>query len=170
MIRSVIPKALLVGSTLVAQAALAYTPWSPTPRSPVEAYYSVPVKRELHEFARFTMEGSTAVFGEAETVIRYCLPHDIVGERDVIIELKGGKAVDGQFFAVTEADSATTGQCIKAGATLTCMLQYAELEFDVDANEAFLARKYENDVNFPKRLQVMRAFSGDAVGILSLDL
>lgn len=161
---------MLLKSFLVTQSALAYTPWSPTPHSPVASYYSVPVKGDLHEFARFSMEGSAAAFGETETVIRYCLPRDIVGERDVHIELKGEKAVEGQFFAVTEADHATTGQCIKAGATLTCVLQYASLEFDVDANEAFLARKYADDVNFPKRLSVMRAFSGDAVGILSLDL
>jgi hypothetical protein len=139
--------------------------------APVTATYQVPVPSDLKSFAYFPIDAAGVTKGaDGAITICYDLPKDIAGPNNPTITLTGKlPASDGQFFTVREDASDTTGQCVATAEALTCMLHYAGLSFDPDSTARYLAAKYPNDPDLPKRVQVMKAFSGDAVGILSVD-
>jgi hypothetical protein len=161
MSQAVLLLASLMGAAQVAQAVS------------VSACYDVPVALTLWKYASFPVERASIDMQteDGQVSIHYRLPDDIVGMGGRHIHLTGKAPADEQnFFAVTETATGTVGQCVRSSTNVTCMLHYAELNVDVPATEQFLREKYRGDLDLSKRVQVMKAFGGDAVGILKLDL
>ena len=136
----------------------------------VTATYHVPVRAELRPYADFPMRAGYRKGNDGTVTIGYSLPADIAGVGAPGITLTGpAPTADGEFFTVIDPALETTGECVQASGTITCMLHYAGIHFDAKGTAAYLQQKYANDPALPKRLEVMQAFSGDAVGILTID-
>lgn len=134
------------------------------------ATYQVPVETNLRSYAMFDLKDATVNRDENNVIsISYCLPHDIAGEGKMI-ELTGtAPAKDGVFFSVTWEATNTSGQCVESAGILTCMLRYPNIPFNAADTEEYLNRKYAGDENLDKRVNVMRVFSSNAIGILAVD-
>ena len=136
----------------------------------VTASYRVPVRAELRPYADFPLRAGYQKGADGAVSINYTLPADIAGLDSPGIHLRGqSPAAEGEFFAVTDADHDTAGECVQADGTVTCMLHYAGLTFDAAKTGAYLQQKYAADPALPQRLAVMKLFSDGAVGILTLD-
>ena len=160
---SIIRRAALAAAAFVATAATA---------APYPASYQVPVPTSLQPYASFKLAGAAVEQENDHTLkITYCLPRDIAGAGGQKIVLSGtAPATAGDFFAVSENANGTTGTCVESVGTITCMLHYGGLHFDAAATETYLKQKYAGAPDLPERIQVMRTFSGNAIGILTVDI
>lgn len=135
------------------------------------ACYSVPVPARLKKFANFPVEAVSVVKSPngATVTVRYRLPEDITGRGGYLIELTAPAPSENDvFFPVSSAETGTRGMCVRTSNGTMCMLQYADLKLNTEANRAFLKEKYRNDPNLEERLAVYNTFDGDAVGILEV--
>jgi len=160
---SIIRRAALVAAAFVATTATAAS---------YSASYQVPVPASLQSYASFKLANATVEQGDNNALkIAYCLPQDIAGADGPEIVLSGtAPATAGDFFTVREDANDTTGTCVQSAGTITCMLHYAGLRFDAATTETYLKQKYAEAPDLSERIQVMRMFSGNAIGILTVDI
>jgi hypothetical protein len=131
------------------------------------AQYEVPVSPDLIAYSTFLLSGFDKKLDGDEVTIKYHLPKMLVGSLP-IIKLTG-KIVD---LTVKNQEFELNGEfgeakCVGSYATMKCVVEYHDLE----VNEAQALQEIKSQsLNLEeeeKRIQVMKAFSTDPVGIIT---
>jgi hypothetical protein len=140
------------------------------------ASYTEPASTRLAGLATFDMpqpQWSPTPQGQE---LRYALPADLVGGKDVEIELFGTVPVIGQGFVPFSGDLAHAECTLTSKTHVLCFIQYTRDtfgpdpdRFSADAKE-FLSGKYAGEPDLSKRLEVQADFQNEPAGVLSFQL
>jgi hypothetical protein len=136
----------------------------------LDASYEVPVEQSLRDHAQFDLPPAFARVDADTADIRYYLPRDITGGREIHIGLLGTYDEETRSYRVHEEASGAAGSCVKTTSTVTCMLSYSRLGLDEATGERYLSETYRGDAGLEGKIGVMRVFAHDAVGILTVEL
>ena len=127
------------------------------------ARYEFPTSEELKEYATFELADVEKTIKDNKLIIEYNLPDILTGNVEHI-ELKGKiRANKDEVVMIGDKGAA---RCKGIYTETTCTIQYNGLE--IDADKAILAIKNisKSDKETSGRIEVMRAFSTDPVGII----
>ena len=133
--------------------------------SAMAATYEVPVTAELREYAIFNLIYFEKKVDGNKFKIKYDLPKMLTGE-DEKIELEG-TYIEGSEVLTLSGDKATA-KCTGVDSTkVSCIITYDSLDIDLERAAENIRKASATDQEFAARLEVMRAFSTDPVGIIT---
>lgn len=143
-------KALIILAALNSSLALAAT-------------YEVPTAVALKDYARFELKDFSKSREGHFVSIKYTLPEELTGEKQDI-ELSG-IAEEGKTFLLfgEQADA----ECLNYASTINCTIRYNDLEIDEAKALKAIRKISKSEEEVSGRVQVMRFFSTDPVGIIS---
>jgi len=130
--------------------------------------YEVPLESVDQSFRIFELQNlatTSDAIGTMET-ISYDIPHDLVGGRNVRIELtlESEQALGMKTFAGPLGQAA----CVDRSPGLMCMVKYDPVVADhLDNNLSYLRQKYL-DQSLDSRLAVAKVFAHEAIGIVKI--
>lgn len=128
------------------------------------ATYEVPVAEDLKEFATFTLENFEKSLDGDTITVRYDLPNILTGVNEHI-SLQGAQVPEGSDLilfgdkGVAKCISATYSESV-------CSVAYFNLKFDEESAINSIKSISKSGVETLGRIEVMRAFSTDPVGII----
>ncbi len=128
------------------------------------ATYEVPVAEGLKEFAKFKLSDFEKRIEGNTIFIKYKLPRLLTGTRQNI-ELQGLLPTDGKnLLLVGDLGVAT---CVGTYTAIsTCTVEYNDLSFDQEKAEKEIRAISKSETEVGARLDVMKSFSTDPVGII----
>ncbi len=127
------------------------------------ASYEVPVAAELKELAIFELQDFEKKTEGDKVVVKYKLPYVLVGNEEKI-KLEG-KAVSGAEELLLVGDKAVA--TCRSYDKFVCTIEYNDLDIDQEAAASAIRAISKNPTEVSGRLEVMRAFSTDPVGIIT---
>ncbi|MBC7715253.1 MAG: hypothetical protein H7177_18045 [Rhizobacter sp.] len=155
-------KAFLVLGLLVATTntvfANVYKSLDATP-----ATYEVPVSEELKEYAVFELSDLEKKIKGDRFVVEYSLPDVLTGNIEYI-HLEG--KIQANKDEVVMIGDKGAARCKGVYTETTCTVQYNGLEIDADKATEAIKNISKSDKETFGRIEVMRAFSTDPVGII----
>lgn len=124
--------------------------------------YEVPVASELKEFATFEINDFVRTVKGDEVTIGYTLPRVLTGSL-VYIELKGKvTSQDSESIMVGDKGLANCDREYRK-----CTIEYFNLSFDQEKAKELIEGISQSPFETAARLEVMRVFSTDPVGIVT---
>jgi hypothetical protein len=141
-----------------------------------DASYSEPVPPNLAAEATFAMPQPQWSATPEGQELRYALPADLVGAKDVEIDLHGNAPVFAQGFSSFSGPLARAICTLGSQTHVLCFMQYLKdifgqdpAGFSADA-QAFLKEKYSGALELPNRLEVQARFQNEPAGVLSFEI
>lgn len=128
------------------------------------ATYEVPTTDALKDFARFELKDFSKKAEKNYVSIKYTLPEELTGTKQHI-ELEGFAGVEGQTFLLF-GDQAQA-ECLNYSSTVNCTIRYNDIEVDEDKALKVIRKISKSNEEVGARLEVMRFFSTEPVGIIS---
>lgn len=128
------------------------------------ATYEVPVAEELKEYATFALENFEKSLDNNIISVKYDLPNTLTGTKEHI-SLQGAQVADGEDLimfgdkGVAICKSATYSESV-------CSVEYFNLKFDEESAINSIKSISKSGQETLGRIEVMRAFSTDPVGII----
>lgn len=129
------------------------------------ATYSVPVQDDLKPYASFNLKKFNLKNYEGETTVKYKLPLELTGIEQKV-EFAGVINSKAQQNILTGKNG--TMVCEKnSEAKVSCQVEYKNLEIDEKEAISNIVQSSHSRSEMAGKIQVMRAFSSDPVGIIT---
>ncbi len=129
-----------------------------------EAKYEVPVSAELKEYASFELPDFEKKVDGDKVSVEYTLPSVLTGNLEKI-ELKGKVHTNKDEILLKGYKGAA--KCVGLLSTITCTISYENLNIDEAKAIEAIKSMSTSEEEFTGRIEVMRAFSTDPVGIIT---
>lgn len=130
----------------------------------VEAKYEVPVSEELKEYSQFELPDFEKKVDGNKVSVEYTLPDLLTGNLEKI-ELRGQIRANKNEILLTGEKG--TAKCVGLLSTITCTVSYYNLNLDETKAIEAIKNMSTTDKEFTGRIEVMRSFSTDPVGIIT---
>jgi hypothetical protein len=134
------------------------------PVSAMAARYSVPVSKDLEKFATFEVASPEISDNGNAIKVVYHLPAELVGPDFKGIEMQMENYHEDKFKLSSPQGKAN---CVRSDVNTQCALRMKNLGADFSAAKTFILSKNIPNLEKQGQLKVLRAFSGDPVGILT---
>ncbi|RYZ83763.1 MAG: hypothetical protein EOP06_19325 [Proteobacteria bacterium] len=128
------------------------------------ATYSVPVPSNLEKFASFSIPNPKVVVDGNLTTVKYRLPPELVGKNFPEVSLVTEDFGDDHYRSGSPLANA---DCRRKDDLRTCKITMKNIHINQDAAERFILDTTPNPTDAKNKIQVMRIFAFDPVGILT---
>lgn len=128
------------------------------------ASYEVPVSEDLKEYAQFELPDFEKKVDGDKFSVEYTLPAVLTGNAERI-ELNGKVRANKDEILLTGKKGAA--KCVGLLSTITCTISYENLDIDEGKVIEAIRNMSTSDKEFSGRIEVMRSFSTDPVGIIT---
>lgn len=131
------------------------------------ATYDLPFSNELKEFTSFNVTSEVSKKDD-KYQIKFNLPEDLVGERNVPIELyeknRNGNKIT---FSSGSPYQIIAPLCTEEKEKLSCFMFFDFYDVDIENVQEFLAAKYAGDETLESRMAVAENFGHEAIGFFN---
>jgi hypothetical protein len=127
------------------------------------ASYEVPTATALKDYAHFELKDFSKRSDGYFVSLKYTLPVELTGTKQSI-ELSGIAEAGKPFLLFGEQADA---ECLNYASTINCTIRYNDLEIDEEKALQAIRKTSKSEEEVSGRLQVMRFFSTDPVGIIT---
>lgn len=130
----------------------------------LSATYEVPVKSELKKYASFELTGFSKIEKDGNIKIKYELPNVLTGSPEVI-ELEADNYTGLEDFILKGEHG--EAKCHVKKPITKCAIEYTNLVIDEKLATDEILKISTHGLEASKRIEVMKAFSTDPVGIVT---
>lgn len=134
--------------------------------SATAATYEIPVAAGLKKFATFELNDFEKKIDGDKVTIKYYLPFELVGNYERI-KLEGRMTKESNSLILIGKKAVAI--CEGGYITMMCTVEYENLEIDKEAAVDIIRSISKSPEEVSARIEVMRAFSTDPVGIINYD-
>lgn len=147
--------------------ALAEAPKQEVLSKVVSSSYTVPVKDELTEYAKFEIRDLKVTLDKADLKLAYQLPKELVGANPQTLAFAG--TIPNCTDPIELKGKNVTSKCTREGIKITCDVKSQNLKGSGSKARRFVEKKYKGE-EAAKRTLVAAAFSTEPIGKITYDL